>query len=207
MTARVTRHVTLPGDPPLPGCLPALVALALALAACGAVASLARGQDAPDERTALMLARTCVSERGWRTETDDCAAIGSVARYQARARGVSLAGALRALSPRLHGSPCSVSRTWLCTLDPDGGRPAGLGAPWARVVASLGRSRRDAWLATLAEARAIVAGTVPDPCAAEVRAWGSEADVRRRRLAGYGWRDVDCGDTRNRFGVVLRRAP
>lgn len=189
--------------PALPGCL-ALLALPAALLLLGALAGVARGQD---DGAALLLARTCVSERGWRTETDDCAAIGAVARYQARARGVSLAGALRALSPRLHGSPCSVSRTWLCTLDPDGGRPAGLGAPWARVVASLGRSRRDAWLATLAEARAIVAGTVPDPCAAEVRAWGSEADVRRRRLAGYGWRDVDCGDTRNRFGVVLRRAP
>jgi len=194
-----------PSDPPLPGCLVTLAGLLAALAACG-LAARAVGQTAPpDDPAVLLLARTCVSERGWRTETDDCAAIGAVARYQAGARGVTLAAALRALSPRLHGAPCRVSRGWLCGLDHSGERPAGLRAPWERPRAGGRPSRRDAWLATLNAARGIVAGTVPSPCAGEPHAWGSELDLRRRRLAGYGWRAVDCGATVNRFGVVLRR--
>ena len=194
--------MTLPDDGPLPGCLTSIIGLVSWLAICGALASVAHCQDRPP--TEVLVARTFISEEGW-DSAEGWASLGAVIRWRAASHhDGDLRAATIALSPRLHGEPCAVSRAWLCELRADGARPAGLGAPWARVVASLGRSRRDAWLATLSEARAIVAGTVPDPCTAEVRAWGSEADVRRRRLAGYGWRDVDCGDTRNRFGVVLR---
>mgnify|MGYP001590497666 CR=1 FL=1 len=161
----------------------------------------AHGQD-----PATMLARTCVSEAGW-SPGADCPAIAAVARWRARAHhDGDLRAALRALSPRLHGSPCSVTRGWLCDLDPDGHRPAGLGAPWVRVLPSIGSSRRDAWLAVLVTARALVDVPAREPCAVEPHAWGSGADLRRRALAGYLWRETDCGPTRNHFGRLLVRA-
>lgn len=198
------------GSEPLPGCLVLLPGALVLVVALGAIAAAGRAQDAaagPEDGAVIALARTCVSERGWRVGSDDCAAIGAVARRTARVRGVTLGAALRALSPRLHGDGCLVSRAWLCRLELDGRRPAGLGAPWERPRAGGLPSRRDAWLATVEAARAIVAGEAPSPCSAEPHAWGSDADVRRRRAAGWTWTDVDCGETANRFGALGRRGP
>lgn len=161
----------------------------------------------------VMLARTCVSERGWRADTDDCAAIYEVAADRV-ARGVSesIEGALRALSRRLHGTPCSVSRSWLCDLDEDGHRPRGMRVPWERSLGHGLGSRQAIWFFTLGEATLLVGGLSlptrePGPvCAEPPRAWGSDEDLRRRRLAGYRWVEIDCGNTINHFGRLLRRA-
>lgn len=165
--------------------------------------------QAREDDPALLLARTCVSERGWRLETDDCAAIYEVALVRSRRHHETLAGALRALSPRLHGT--GVSRSWLTDLDVDAHLPRGWrGARWtARGGCALterrGRcvARREDWVATLEQARALVTGTVPRVCASPPTAWGSTSDLRAGRARGGVWAEISCGETRNHFGVWL----
>jgi hypothetical protein len=169
-----------------------LVAVAVALAC--AVLAVAPASAQSD---ALLLARSCVSERGWRVETDDCAAIAEVVRARMDRRGEPFRDAMRALAPRLHGGTIT-SRLWLLDLDEDAHRPHALGpAAWSGM-------RRDAWIATLAEARAILAGEVASPCAERPEHWGSAADIRRRYRAGYRWRDAvcTCATFANRFGFL-----
>lgn len=156
--------------------------------------STGRAQERPDDAT--LLARSCVSERGWRHETDDCAAIAEVVRVRMGTHEQTFAEALASLAPRLHrGRP--IARTWLQDLHPDGRRPRG----WRR--ASWTRRRAD-WLATLEHARAILAGEVASRCAEPPRAWGSRLDVRAGERAGHVWRSIDCGYTRNVFGRWVR---
>lgn len=163
--------------------------------------------DCPSElrhtETEVLLARTCVSERGWRIETDDCAAIYEVALARAAVSGDSLRDAICDLSPHLHGGV--VTRAWLQDLRSDGERPRGLGAPWERLRHGGLISRREAWMVTVEEARELIGGFRGRVCELEVRAWGSDADLRRRRLAGLRWVEVECGDTFNHFGRVYRR--
>ena len=147
-----------------------------------------------------MLARTCVSERGWAVESDDCAAIYAVALRRVDARGSTLVAALRALSPTLHGDG-ELRRPWLRHLERDGRRPRGWrAASWER--------HRPLWLATLAEADALVSGARTHRCAELPSAWGSRTDVRLAlaRDPSLRWVDVDCGSTRNRVGRYERRA-
>ena len=180
-----------------------LVAIAVALVcALLAVAPVAEAQ--PDH---VLLARTCISERGFRVETDDCAAIGLVVRARMERRGETFRDAIRALAPRLHGGTIT-SRTWLLRIEEDCRRPRGLGATWDRARGDL-PSRRDACLATMAEARAIVDGTRTLVCERMPEHWGSRADTERRRRAGYRWRDAVCLGAVfvNRFGFLSRPAP
>lgn len=151
---------------------------------------------------AVLLARTCVSERGWRTDTDDCAAIHLVASARAIRFGVSIRASIRALSPRLHGDPCSVSRRWLCDLEEDGHRPEGWErASWTR--------RRPQWLATLDEARRLLSGEAGLVCSEVPSAWGDDRDVARRIAAGFRWTDAECDGATFvlRFGRLFRRLP
>jgi hypothetical protein len=87
----------------LPGYLVAALLVAWLIAAAWVIsyARPAGGQARPT--AAVMLARTCVSERGWSVETDDCGMIYAVARGRAERGGVSIVAALRALSPWLYG--------------------------------------------------------------------------------------------------------
>ena len=179
-----------------------LVAIAVALVcALLAVAPVAEAQ--PDH---VLLARTCISERGFRTETSDCQAIGLVVRARMARRGETFRDAIRALAPRLHGGTIT-SRTWLLGIEEDCRRPRGLGATWSVPRGDL-PSRRDACLATMTEARAIVDGTRTLDCSSPPTAWGSTDDLRRRRLAGYRWRPAICeGATfANHFGTLMRPA-
>lgn len=176
--------------PDLPGCF---FAASLVLAGCIGVASAQR------DDAGLLLARTCVSERSWAVETDDCSAIYAVALRRVEVRGGTLGSALRALSPTLHGEG-ELRRPWLRHLERDGRRPRGWrAASWER--------HRPLWLATLAEADALVAGERTHRCAELPSAWGSRADVRLAlsRDPSLRWIDVDCGDTRNRVGRYERR--
>lgn len=196
-----------------------LLALVLSLLQ-RAVAARARAQcpeELRDVPTHVLLARTCVSERGWRAETDDCAAIYEVVAEHARAHGMSTRSAICDLSPRLHGADVELDRPWLRDLHEDGRRPRGLRVAWERPRCRGARvrgecpeelaetPRREVWLATVAEAAALLAGGVEPVCASPPRAWGSDADLRRRREQGFGWREVECGETANHFGSVLAR--
>jgi hypothetical protein len=174
--------------------LAVLVALASIVLGCVELAAAQR------DDAGLMLARTCVSERGWAVESDDCGAIYAVALRRVEVRGGTLAAALRALSPTLHGEG-ELRRPWLRHLGRDGRRPRGWrAASWER--------HRPLWLATLAEADALVAGERSHRCAELPSAWGSSAHVADRlaRDPSLRWVDVDCGTTRNRVGRYERRA-
>lgn len=169
---------------------------ALALAALEIVA--ARPALA-DDRDAVELARTCVSEAGW-MPGDDCRAIGETLRGLARRRRVSVAAAARLASPRL--AACRINRRWLCGLDEAAREPAG----WPSSVRW--SAHRGRWLAVLALARRIVDELEPTTCADVPITWGSAEDWRRARARGARLRVVECGATRNLFGVldVARRA-
>jgi len=173
-----------------------LAALALAMLALKLVeppAALA------DERDALELARTCVSEAGW-TPGDDCRAIGAVLRGLARRRGVSIGSAARLASPRL--AACRVRRRWLCGLDERGREPAA----WPSSVAWSAHRLR--WFKVLELARRIVDGLEPSPCIEEPHTWGSVDDWRRARARRARLRVVDCGPSvQNAFGVSTATAP
>ncbi len=162
----------------------AMLVGASALRGCGtAIAQV-------DDDAAVMLARTCVSERGWAVDSHDCAAIAEVVRGRIERTGESWVEALGELSPRLHGD-APITRPWLRGLiderRPDGWRLA----RWD--------SHRDAWLATLEEARELIAQE-RRVCSSPPVSWGSSDDVRRRARRGARWHEVDCGPTLNRFG-------
>lgn len=168
----------------------ALCALAVLYAL---IVATAVGQRRPDP--ALLLARSCVSERGWRVETDDCAAIAEVVRARSERTGEPFVEAIGELAPHLHGEDPLPRRRWLQHLDVDGARPR----HWPRSASW--ERHAPAWQATLDEARALLAGERPSPCERTPSAWGSADDVRRRAALGRRrWVEIDCGDTRNRFG-------
>lgn len=175
----------------------ALLGIALA-AYIATLAAIAHGQADDDCEACLLLARTCVSERSWRVDTADCGAIFAVALHRSTSRGITMARALRDLSPRLHGTG-PIPRPWLRYLEPGGSRPRmwPRGASWAR--------RRVQWLQTYQEASELVAGSRAHPCAGNPVSWGSAADLRRGRARGLVWEGVACGRTANFFGTWRRR--
>lgn len=174
------------------------VGRAIAAVAVALVVMTASGARAQSDETLLL--RTCISERGFRTDVDDCVVVAEVVRARMERRGETFGDALRALAPRLHGG-CRVSRPWLCDLDVDCHRPAGWprSASWAR--------RQAACEATVAEVRAILAGERVSPCTERPAHWGSRSDVARRVAAGFRWRDAACPGAvlLNRAGFLYRR--
>lgn len=160
----------------------------------------------PHEPDHVLLGRTFVSERGWRTETDDAQAIWEVVLVRMEAHDETVREAVCALSERLHGG--TVSRSWLQHLRADGSRPAGLRATWETPRrtrdGTVLPSRREAWLATLAQAAALIAdgALAPRICERPPVTWGSHADVAWRRRTGHTFTEIDCGRTVNLFGVV-----
>ena len=169
------------------------LALALVLAAAPAAAQ-------SDE---TLLLRTCISERGFRTDVDDCAVVHEVVRSRMERRGGSFAENIRALAPRLHGGTIT-DRRWLLDLDVDCHRPRGLGATWTSPRGDE-PSREEACLVTVAEVRALLAGA-PPLCTERPAHWGSRADVARRLASGFRWRDAECPGAvlLNRAGFLYR---
>lgn len=183
------------------------IALALLLGVLLAlVPERAEAQSCPERSDALTLAILTVHEAGWVAE-DDMRGIHAAIRSVAARAGVAFAEAACRHSGRaLRGE---TDRAWAAGLDELGSRPArwpGLAtrcrdgvcrveehAPWERY--------RERWLRTLELAAHVVGhadGTLVDcaPCT-----WGSESDVLTREArSSRTWVDVECGETRNRFG-------
>lgn len=190
-------------EPPLTsGCLPPLLGALIAAIGWCLIVSVGQGQDRVP--TAVLVARTLVSEEGFDgAVSGGWASLGAVIRGHSERTGLTLRASTVALSPRLHAEPCAVvTRRWRCELDGTD-RPAGLGATWTRPRGDL-PSRRDAWAAALVAAASIIAGTLPDACTDRPRAWGSHEDVRRRVSAGERWIDAGCPG-RNRYGRRMVR--
>lgn len=157
--------------------------------------------------TALLLARTCVHEAGWRSP-EDCAAIWRVWLAGAEREGLSPASFGRAYSRRLLVLR-SVARTWAAHLERSGSEPVGW--PRTRVVRDGASARvelhapwsayRERWLGVLAVCDAIVRGegpALPESCAPTD--WGGPG-LDDERAARIGLVEVDCGDTANRYYV------
>jgi hypothetical protein len=191
------------------------------LGALAALTPATASADCPDVPTHVLLGRQCVSERGWRTETNDCAAFYETALEHARLNDLSIRAAICDLSSHVLDDDSEITaRRWLLDLDEDGHRPEGLRVPWTVERCSVARvwvdgvrtcpgtvlpSRRDAWLTTLDETGLLVAGRSLRPvpvCASPPRAWGSDADLRWRARSGFAFDEVDCGETVNHFGRV-----
>lgn len=154
----------------------------------------------------VMTLRTCISERGFRTDVDDCVIVVEVVRARMERRGGSYAENLRALAPHLLGSPCNVSRRWLCDIDADCHRPRGLVGTWTTPRGDE-PSRYEACVETVAEVRALLASEA-SRCEERPAHWGSRSDVARRIAAGFRWRDAECPGLvlLNRAGFLYRRA-
>ena len=155
----------------------------------------------------VMTLRTCLSERGFRTDVDDCVIVVEVVRARMERRGGSYAENLRALAPHLLGSPCNVSRRWLCDIDVDCHRPRGLVGTWTTPRGDE-PSRYTACVSTVAEVRELLASEA-SRCEERPAHWGSRADVARRIAAGFRWRDAECPGLvlLNRAGFLYRRLP
>lgn len=175
-----------------------VLGLAAVLVACALMHGVVPPPVSAQSDETLLL-RSCISERGWRTDVDDCVIVAEVVRARMERRGETFAQSIRALAPRLHGGTIT-HRRWLLDLDVDCHRPDGWprSASWER--------HRDACLETVAEVRAILTGSLVSPCTERPAHWGSRDDVRRRVLHGFRWRDAACpGATLlNRAGFLYR---
>lgn len=191
------------------------------------LAALVHGQAetvAIERDPAVLLARSCVSERGWRVHTDDCAAIADVVRARMLRLGGTFAENIRAIANHVHGAAVLPHRAWLQHLERDHTRrrPVGMRARWVNpedCTPEDPRStcrrleRRPLWAATLAEADAIMVWHEAHPlaellvCAEAPSTWGSSLDIAAHLRAHpeHRWRAVDCGDTANGFGGYYER--
>jgi len=208
----------------LAACVALLLLVAVAANECGPAAA-----QAPPETEGvsdvLALARICRHEAGfpprrgrgaraWWDHGDDCPAIYAVIERvrlslsRGRSEPVSVARAVFAYSrgrafDRTRTDPaCDVA--WL---DESGSEPRcwRAGVPW--------ESRREAWLAVVEHARAVLAGQVTHRCTVPPLHWGcgrfppghERAGEWRcndhERAARAGWVEVSCGRTDNSFWI------
>lgn len=207
-----------------------LVVISLALAPLGFSQPRPR-LPAETDSDALALARICRHEAGfpprrgrgaraWWDHGDDCPAIYAVIeRVRAslawhREVHVTVAEAVHAYSRgRVYDRTRTDASCDVAWLDEAGTEPQCWrgDVPWSH--------RREAWLATVEHARAIVAGQITHRCAAPPLHWGCgrfppghvrEGEWRCRdheRAARAGWVEVSCGRTDNAFYALPAAGP
>jgi hypothetical protein len=149
------------------------------------------------------LARICVSEAGFQTDTNDCAAIHQV--LDRRKRSGSLLRIMRLYSSRAFDRTRDDSRRWVSWLHL--GRRAPRGWP-ARTPSGARHPEwlhfRPLWRNVLEHAANILRGEVGDPCQQRPDHWGSRYGIDLERARRAGWEEVDCGPTSNAFWRVPR---
>lgn len=155
--------------------------------------SAAGEQIATDDATVLALAMAMVAEGGWDGAADHAAIAHTIQRKADRHRLsfvdvlVRYVAIFRVSSPR---------QRWVTSLNLEATKPDGwpVNLAWSAHV--------ERWQAVVARARAFVAGTLPDPCGADVEHWGGvqAGDTSRGRM-----QVAACsGFTRNTFFTVRR---
>lgn len=142
-------------------------------------------EDAPDY---LVLARLCVEEAGW-SITSDCSAINVVIQKRMVAQHTSFAAMARAYSP-------NNKRAWIEQLNLDAERPAA----WPKT--SSWNAHREKWVAMLEHAQQILNGERAAECNPDH--WGAPYGQDLERARCSGWRELQCGDTRNKFWALTR---
>ena len=151
--------------------------------------------------TALLLAKLCKNEAGWRA-LDDCAAIGHIRIRSAARHGRTLADELIALHGTRSLNPYRADRNqYIASLAISYSPPTGwpYGSAWENVASD--------WVAMLKTAQGVIDGTVPDPCAGSptrVYTWGGPS-VDREMLSKPSWHTGICvGTFQNVFGGHFR---
>lgn len=175
-----------------------IAALCALLAPCAPTRALSSR-----ESDALLLARICVSEAGFRAhETGDCGAIAYTLLGTVAERGVSLRAAARAHSPRATGArPTSDARlAWVAQLNESGLRPAA----WPAAPHAPWSAYRARWAEVLERSRELVTWSLEDHerdsmCDAPPVTWAA-----RWHTPSPGLRAIDCGDTANLFYTSAR---
>ena len=144
------------------------------------------------ESDALLLARICVSEAGWRThESGDCGAIAYAITATSTERAISFRAAARAHSPRATGAreTSDTRLSWVAGLRRDGGEPAAWPAPphapWAAY--------RERWLEVLDRARELVTWSLEDHEADSMCEVAPVTWAARWHTPSPGLRAIDCG--------------
>jgi hypothetical protein len=159
----------------------------------------AQGQDHQAwQADVVSLARLCVNEAGWPSPegSNDCAAIGRYARARADSNNETVAAYIARVHWR-HTSPTRRTRVWVRGLNAELTEPTGWPADldWA----TWGRVR---WNAALEDAAQILRGR-RTACTETPHTWGGYIDRERiARMLANGYRQIDCGSTRN---VFMRR--
>lgn len=168
---------------------------------------------APRISDQLALARVCASEVGLSGSPEECAAIHEVLSQLADRWEASVAWAARTYSNRVFSPDRRDPRAWVAGLRPDGRRPANWPqrvhvrrdgvervvqhAPWAAF--------RDRWLGLYETAGRIVRREIRSQCREQPHHWGMRHGVDLERAQRAGWREIDCGETRNAFWLVPGR--
>ena len=144
------------------------------------------------------LARLFVSEADFDDPVEHAAlghTIARRARRLRRTRGWRAQTVLRMIANRALVTPRTDRQRWIHALTLDGARPVG----WSTWTSAAWEGRRSGgWQAAIEEARALVRGDLPDPCAGPSELWGSRthpvdtAALSRNIFTGV-WVLVDCG--------------
>jgi len=138
-------------------------------------------------QAALLLARTCVKEAGWKI-TDDCAAIHAVVQKRADMESHTY---YEQMLERY--SKIAANRAWLEELDAQGNKPSS----WPNTVDW--EKHRGKWLSMLAHATEIVDGRVRAAC--DPDHWGDSRGDHERAVRA-GWTQIPCGQAMNEFWQV-----
>ena len=146
--------------------------------------------------TEVNLARVCVSETNWRTDTEDCAAILQVIDSRRRRFDMSRLAMLRAYSSRATGKldPLNQRQSWVSGLNARLSKPEG----WPDRYPEW-RVYRARWRQRLEQARQILEAE-PEVCEFVPDQWGGAMD--RDSALCNGWTEIDCGHTLNEFWCV-----
>lgn len=149
-------------------------------------------------KDAWSVAKVCVNEAGFRTDTNDCEAIYSVLSWQADRRNISLDRMARIYSKSVF-NPDREHRGWVPNLRKDLEQPRS----WPSTADWYGVSQ-SRWKHRLDSVQGYIDNDSPGPCEKPVFHWGTENHpVDRERIQrgiarGY-WHPVDCGPTLNTF--------
>lgn len=163
-----------------------VLVLGAVLITCMLTQCVARSVCAQPPTLAVMLARVAVAEAGFGAyETREDAAIYAVVQSRAQRRRVSEERALRDYAS-LHFDARREPRRWILELDASGRRPR----EWPRRVPW----QRDRWLAAIAHAELVIAGSVEVPCRERPQWWGAPYGGDLARAQRYGWRRIECDD-------------
>lgn len=151
-------------------------------------------------RLQLALARICVSEAGFQTQSNDCTLIYHVLRGRSRTGELTM-GIMRAYAGMAFNENRTDSRRWILHLNHAFEEPR----EWSETVTIPWSARRAGFIDVYHHAGMLVrTRPTSTPCGVRVSHWGARG-FRREQHLRQGWRLVRCGNTHNDFWYVPSR--